>query len=140
MNFRRRRSENLEISITPMIDVVFLLLIFFMVTTTFSRETELQIQLPEAQGQDAAEKNIIEITVDAEGNYYVDRHQVVNRTLEMLKKAIFEAAKTKEKPTLLIAADANARHQSVISVLDAAKQLELLHITFATKESPESPE
>ncbi|MGR9107187.1 MAG: ExbD/TolR family protein [Gammaproteobacteria bacterium] len=138
MNFRRKRREDVEIGMTAMIDVVFLLLIFFAVTTTFNRETELQIELPEAAGVQATEKKVIEIDVDAEGNYYVNQHQVVNRTLEMLKKAILEAAKGSEKPTLVIAADANATHQSVISVLDAAKQLDFIHITFATKTSPDS--
>lgn len=138
MNFRRQRREELEISLTPMIDVVFLLLIFFMVTTTFNRETELQIQLPEAAGQEPIERNIIEISIDAEGTYYVNQHQVVNRTMEMLKKAIQDAAKDSTKPTLVIAADANATHQSVIRVLDAAKQLQFMRITFATKTAPES--
>lgn len=138
MNFRRQRRENLEISITPMIDVVFLLLIFFMVTTTFNRETELQIQLPEATGEEPVEKNIIEITVNAEGVYFVNQYQVVSQSMEMLKKSILEAAKDSVKPTLVIAADANATHQAVISVLDAAKQLNFVHITFATKKSPES--
>lgn len=138
MNFRRQRREVVDVNMTPVIDVVFLLLIFFAVTTTFNRETELQIQLPEAKGQEAVDKNVIEVTVDAEGNYTVDRHQVVNRTLETLKKAILDAAKDKDKPTLVIAADQNATHQAVISVLDAAKQLNFIHITFATKTSPES--
>lgn len=138
MNFRRQRRETVEISMTAMIDVVFLLLIFFAVTTTFNRETELQIQLPEAKGQEAVEKNVVEVTVDAENNYYVDRHQVVNRTQETLKKAILDAAKDRDKPTLVVAADAKATHQAVISVLDAAKQLDFVHLTFATKTSPES--
>ena len=138
MNFRKQRRENLEISLTPMIDVVFLLLIFFMVTTTFNRETELQIELPEAKGQEAKEKNVIEIGVDSKGVYFVNQHQVVNQTLDMLKKAILEAAEKHQNPTLVIAADANATHQSVIQVLDAAKQLDLVHITFATKTTAEA--
>jgi biopolymer transport protein ExbD len=140
MNFRRHRRENLEINLIPMVDVVLCLLIFFMVTTTFSRQTELQIQLPEAKGREAVESNVIEINVDPDGNYYVNQHQVVNRTLEMLKKAILDAAKGKDKPTLVIAADANATHQAVISVLDAARQLNFIHVTFATKTSPDSGE
>ncbi|MGH8558092.1 MAG: ExbD/TolR family protein [Methylococcales bacterium] len=139
MNFRRQRRENLEISLTPMVDVVLCLLIFFMVTTTFSRVTELQIQLPEAKGQQAIEKNVIEINVDTDGNYYVNRHQVVNRSIEMLKKAILEASQNRDKSTtLVIGADANASHQSVIRVLDAAKQVNFVHIAFATQTSPES--
>lgn len=140
MNFRRQRREVVDVNMTPVIDVVFLLLIFFAVTTTFNRETELQIHLPEAKGQETVEKNVIEVTVDPKGNYYVDKHQVVNRTQETLKKAILDAAKGKDKPTIVIAADQNATHQSVIRVLDAAKQLNFVHITFATKTSPESRE
>lgn len=136
MNFRRQRREKLEISITPMIDVVFLLLIFFMVTTTFNRHTELQIQLPEAEGQEQQRKEIIEIGIDAKGQYYVNQHQVVNQKLETLKKAILKAAGDAKKLPLVIAADANTPHQYVISVLDVAKQLEFVHITFATESAP----
>ncbi|MCI0654117.1 MAG: biopolymer transporter ExbD [Methylococcaceae bacterium] len=138
MNFKRQQRENLEINMIPMVDVVLCLLIFFMVTTTFSRVTELQIQLPEAKGQQLVEKNAIEINVDAEGNYFVNQHRVVDRNIEMLKKAILDASRDRNKPTLLIGADANASHQSVIRVLDAAKQANFVHITFATKTSPES--
>ncbi len=136
MNFRRQRREKLEISITPMIDVVFLLLIFFMVTTTFNRHTELKIQLPEAEGQEQQRKEIIEIGIDAKGQYYVNQHQVVNQKLETLKKAILKAAGASKKLPLVIAADANTPHQYVISVLDVAKQLEFVHITFATESAP----
>ncbi len=135
MNFRRQRREKLEISITPMIDIVFLLLIFFMVTTTFNRQTELQIQLPEAEGQEQKRKDVIEIAIDAKGQYYVNQHQVVNQKLETLKKAILQAAGNTKKLPLVIAADENTPHQYVISVLDVAKQLQFIHITFATETS-----
>ena len=136
MNFRRQRREKLEISMTPMIDIVFLLLIFFMVTTTFNRQTELQIQLPEAEGQEQQRKDVIEIEIDAKGQYYVNQHQVINQKLETLKKAILQAAGDSKKLPLVIAADANTPHQYVISVLDVAKQLQFVHITFATESSP----
>lgn len=131
MNFRRQRRENLEISITPMIDVVFLLLIFFMVTTTFNRQSELQIKLPEAQGAEAESKEFVEIAVDPSGTYFVNGEQVVNTTPEMLKKAISEAAGDSSNPPLVIAADAAATHQSVIRVLDVIGQLGFVKVTFA---------
>ncbi|MGH8474612.1 MAG: ExbD/TolR family protein [Methylococcales bacterium] len=138
MNFRRRPRENQEITMIPMLDVLLCVLIFLLVTTTFNRQTELQIQLPEAKGQEAVEKQVIEIDVDAEGNYFVNQHRVVNGSIEMLKKAILDASKGQNKPTLVIAADADARHQSVIGVLDAAKQIDFVHITFATTTSTEA--
>ena len=138
MNFRRQRRETLEISITPMIDVVFLLLIFFMVSTTFNKETELKIQLPEAQGENQNQPATVEISIDAQGLYYVNQHQVINQNIDTLKKAIREALGDSVDPPVVIAADARTPHQSVISVLDAAKQLGILSITFATKTSPDS--
>jgi len=138
MNFRRHRREKLEISITPMIDIVFLLLIFFMVTTTFNRHTELQIELPEAEGQEQQAKEAIEISIDPSGQYYVNQHQVVNQKMETLKKAILKVAGDSKKPPLVIAADANTPHQYVINVLDVARELEFVHLTFATQTSPGS--
>jgi len=138
MNFRRHRREKLEISITPMIDIVFLLLIFFMVTTTFNRHTELQIELPEAEGQEQQAKEAIEISIDSSGQYYVNQHQVVNQKMETLKKAILKVAGDSKKPPLVIAADANTPHQYVINVLDVARELEFVHLTFATQTSPGS--
>lgn len=120
-----------------MIDVVFLLLIFFMVTTTFDRENELQIELPKAAGQEKKQKEVVEVTINAKGEYYVNQHQVINRKLATLKKAILNAAGDGKKPPLLISADAKAQHQFVISAMDAAQQLGFVHITFATKPSLE---
>ncbi len=136
MNFRRQRKENLEINITPMIDVVFLLLIFFMVTTTFNRETELQIQLPEAQGNEPVVKKVVEVTIGASGTYFVNNEQVINTEIATLKKAISDAAGNQVKLPLVIAADAKSPHQSMISVLEAAGDLGFVHITFAAKTSP----
>lgn len=133
MNFRRHRKENLEIGLTPMIDVVFLLLIFFMVTTTFNRENELKIELPEAAGEQKKEQLVVEVTIDAEGVYYVNQKQLINRRISTLKKAILSAAGPGKKPPLLISADAKAQHQYVITALDVARRLGFVHLTFATK-------
>ncbi|MEN8261490.1 MAG: biopolymer transporter ExbD [Pseudomonadota bacterium] len=133
MNFRGRRKGKVDISLTPMIDVVFLLLIFFMVTTTFNRETELKIRLPEAQGTEKQKETQLELTIDAEGRYYVNKHQVVNQKPETLKRAIIEAAGSSRKIPFVISADGKTPHQAVISALDVAAQLGFVHITFATK-------
>ena len=89
MNFRQKNRNKLDITLTPMIDVVFLLLIFFMVTTTFSRETQIKIKLPEAEGEERGQQpKIIALTIDAKGIYYVNDHQVINQKPATLKKAI----------------------------------------------------
>ncbi|CAI8757297.1 ExbD/TolR family protein [Methylocaldum szegediense] len=133
MNFRPRRRDYPELNLIPMIDVLIVLLIFLVLTTTFSREAELQIQLPEATGQTASEEKSIDIVVDTEGRYFVNEHQVVNTQIETLKKAILEAAGERKDPLLVINADQRATHQSVITVLDAASQLGFTHVTFAAK-------
>ena len=137
MNFRRQRKDNLEISLTPMIDVVFLLLIFFMVTTTFNRENQLEVNLPQASGEQLQAEDVLEVTIDPTGNYYVNQHQVVNRKLETLKKAISNAAGDRKKPPLLISSDASAQHRFVIRALDAAQQLGFVKISFATQNASE---
>lgn len=132
MNFRPRRRGSVDVPLVSMIDVVFLLLIFFMVTTTFNRETELKIQLPEAKGTERQPEKQLELAIDAEGRYYVNKHEVINQSLETLKKAIREAAGSARDLPFIISADAKTPHQAVISALDAAGQLGFLHITFAT--------
>ena len=137
MNFYRHRKDPIDINITPMIDVVFLLLIFFMVTTTFNRETELKVSLPEAQGTEKSEQKVLEITIDAKGVYFVNKKEVINTKFETLKKAISKASEDVKGIPIVINADAKTPHQSVISALDAAGQLGLVHISFATKSPPE---
>jgi len=138
MNFRRQRRELIDLSLTPMIDVVFLLLIFFMVTTTFDREAALKIELPEAKGEHSEESKILEIVVDSQGHYYIAHHELVNTRIETLKKAMSGALEKGAKPVVVISADKQSPHQSVIRVLDAARQLGLNHVSFATQESPGS--
>ncbi|GAB6067390.1 biopolymer transporter ExbD [Methylothermus subterraneus] len=133
MNFRRQRRQRIELNLAPMIDVVFLLLIFFTVTTTFEREAALKIQLPEAKGQKQNEPKVIEIAIDAEGRYYLERRELTDTRLEALKRAIAEALKPGAQPVVVIAADRRTPHQAVIKVLEAARQLNLRHISFATR-------
>jgi biopolymer transport protein ExbD len=136
MNFRPRRRDQPELNLIPMIDVLIVLLIFLVLTTTFSREAEMQIQLPEASGEAATEDKGIEIIVDAQGHYTIGDRQTVNNQLETVKKALREAAGDNKDPLIVIDADRNATHQSVMTVLDAAGQLGYRHVTFAAKSEP----
>ncbi|WP_031432890.1 ExbD/TolR family protein [Methylomarinum vadi] len=142
MDFRRRKRPPLEISVTPMIDVVFLLLIFFMVTTTFNRQTELKVSLPQAKGVEAEkQEKIITLLIDAEGIYYISAddgkfHQLVNQKLSTLRKALEQAAGNSRQIPFVISADGKTPHQAVISALDIASDLGFKRITFATKNVP----
>jgi biopolymer transport protein ExbD len=136
MNFRPRRRDQPELNLIPMIDVLIVLLIFLVLTTTFSREAELQIQLPEATGEAASEDKGIEVIIDTEGRYTIGERQTVNNQPETVKKALREAAGDNKDPLIVIDADRNANYQSVMTVLDAAGQLGYKHVTFAAKSEP----
>lgn len=134
MNLRPRRKRPLELSMTPMIDVVFLLLIFFMVTTSFSRETELKINLPEANGAEKSKQKDIVLTIDPDGIYYVNNKQLVNQKMTTLKAALRQAAGNDRDLPFVIHADAKTPHQAVISALDAAGTIGFSRITFAAQQ------
>ncbi len=135
MNLRpHRREEELEINLTPLIDVVFLLLIFFMVSTTFTRESEVTVDLPEASGRALETKpQVVEISIDAQGHYFINRRSVINTQLDTLKRAIKKAAGGSSEPQLIISADRKTPHEFVIRAMDAARQLNFTHLTFATR-------
>ena len=135
MNLRpNRSSEEVEINLTPLIDVVFLLLIFFMVSTTFTRESEVSVDLPEASGRALEVKpQVIEISIDAQGHYFINRQGVINTQLATLKRAIRKAAAGSSEPQLIISADRKTPHEFVIRAMDAARQLNFTHLTFATR-------
>lgn len=136
MNISPSQKESLDVNITPLIDVVFLLLIFFMVSTTFERESEIEIMLPEATSDaTAADEFSLQVTVDAEGIFYVNGQRVINTQLETLMKAMKEVAGDRENPPIILSADAKTPHQSVITVMDAARQLGFIHLNFATVQS-----
>lgn len=133
MKFQSPRSDEPEINLTPLIDVVFLLLIFFMVSTTFERETEITIELPEASGEQLeTEKRVVEISIDAKGRYYVNKQEVINTAIDTLKRAIQKAAGDADEPQIILSADRNTPHQAVITAMDASRQLGFVHLTFAT--------
>lgn len=136
MNLRQHVTEEPDVNLTPLIDVVFLLLIFFMVSTTFNKETELSVELPEASGEAADIKSkTVEIGIGRNGGYSVNGEQLVKNDIGTLKRAIQLAVGERENPPLLIIADGKTTHQSVITAMDAVRQLGYSHLTFATKQS-----
>lgn len=133
MKFRRQRLETVDVNLTPLIDVVFLLLIFFMVSTTFTRETHLAIDLPEAEGKPTVEeKDQVEVLVNESGHYTVNSHNLIDNRIDTLKSAIHAVSAGDTELPLIISADAQAPHQSVVRAMDAAGQLGFVHLSITT--------
>lgn len=131
-----RKDEGIEVNLTPLIDVVFLLLIFFMVSSTFDRHAKLKVQLPQAEAQmQQAQDNPVVLSIDASGKYYIDDRQVVNEQLETLKTALRQTVGERTDVTLLLRADGRTPHQSVVRAMDAASQLGLTKLSIATVEN-----
>ena len=139
MNFRSQRKEEPEINLTPLIDVVFLMLIFFMISTTFNRESELSIQLPEASVEPGEKReDTLELVINREGRYFIGESEVVNTELETLRDALDAVAgEGAEELPLVISADAEAPYQAVIRAMDAAGQLGISAISLTTKTAGE---
>jgi biopolymer transport protein ExbD len=133
MNLQPGDEDEPEVNLTPLIDVVFLLLIFFMVSTTFEQQSRIQIELPEATATPAeTEDESLEIVIDAQGRYFIGERQVVNSEVKTLKSAISKAVDGRESLTVIIRSDASTPYQAVISALDATSQLGLTQISLAT--------
>ena len=138
MNFQRgRQKEEPEINLVPMIDVLLVILIFLVVTTTYSKFAELEITLPEANTEEV-DKNIeqpkaIDITVNAMGEYTINLTPVKSTSIENLRDALSSAAKGQQDPLIIINADAKATHQSVITVMEAARLAGYNKLTFPTE-------
>ena len=138
MNLQPGGEDEPEVNLTPLIDVVFLLLIFFMVSTTFEHQSRIQIDLPESTASPVeVEENSLEIIIDAQGRYFIGEEQVVNTELKTLKSAISKAVGDRDTVPVTIRADANTPHQAVITALDATSQLGLTRISLATSKIPE---
>ena len=137
MNLRPDRSdERVDINLTPLIDVVFLLLIFFMVSTTFDRHAKLKVELPEASAKAMQQQEEpVVLSIDAKGNYFINDRQVVNTRLETLKTALQKTVADNKDVSLVLRADAKTPHQSVVRAMDAASQLGLTRLSIATVES-----
>ncbi len=137
MKFQRRQSqEEPEINLIPMIDVLLVVLIFLMVTTTYAKFSELQINLPQATGDVSKEKPAqITVSVDAVGNYQVNDTAINFSNVSNLAQTLKQAAKGSADTVIIINADAKATHQSVINVMEAGREAGLTRITFATQKN-----
>jgi biopolymer transport protein ExbD len=135
MDFRRgKQEEPLEINLVPLIDVMMVILIFLMITTTYSKYTELQIILPTADSEKQLERpNEIAVLVNAQGQYVINKTAVAFRSPEQLADELRRAAAALKDPVVVISADAAATHQSVIRVMEAARIAGLSQITFTTQ-------
>lgn len=139
MNLRPIKKADLDLNLTPLIDVVFLLLIFFMVSSTFEHKSEINITLPKASAEYTETKlEVVSIAVDSKGRMFVNEEALLNSRLLTIREAIREAAHTFDDPTIIINADKEATHQSVVRIMDAARQLGMTKITFATQELDEN--
>ncbi len=140
MKFRSAERGSPEINLTPLIDVVFLLLIFFMVSTTFERHSELSIELPEASADaDTPDDAVIDVVIDAEGGVHVEGLPLADPGVDSLQRALEDVAGTLDAPPVVISADAQTPHQSVVTVMDAARRAGLYKLTFAARQPAEPP-
>ena len=134
MNFRKPRPEEPEINLIPFIDVLLVVLIFLMLSTTYSKFTELQITLPVANADKARDRpHEIIVAVAADGRYAVNRKPVDGRSVELLTTELTAAAAGSSDMIVIVSADATAAHQSVVNVMDAARRAGLARLTFATQ-------
>lgn len=137
MQFKPHRSEEDSINLTPLIDVVFLLLIFFMVTTTFTEESHLTLDLPKAEGEPNPNKKAeqIEIVISSNGSYAINGQGLINKQPETLMKGLAEMAGGNTDTPLIISADSDATHQAVVTAMDIAGQLGFVHLSITTRRS-----
>jgi biopolymer transport protein ExbD len=134
MKFSRRRLDEPEINLIPFIDVLLVVLIFLMLTTTYSRFTELQVNLPAASAEPMRERpGEIIVAVASDGRFAVNQQPVDGRSVEQLAAALTRAAEGRSDVVVIVSADATAAHQSVINVLDAARRAGLMRLTFAAQ-------
>ncbi|WP_020167914.1 MULTISPECIES: ExbD/TolR family protein [Methylotenera] len=135
MNFQRgKRHEELEMNLVPLIDVLLVIIIFLVVSATFARTSELQINLPTAEASTPQEKPlIITVEVDASGRYLVNGNEVGGGSVDEISAALTKAVGAGKDPTIVINADAKSTHQSVVNVMEASRLANYTHITFATQ-------
>jgi len=134
MNFRRPSGEEPEINLIPFIDVLLVIIIFLMLSTTYSKFTELQVTLPVADSEATRDRPAeIVVSVAADGRYAVDGRPVDGSTVEVLTGVLRQLAAERKDPFIIVSADATAAHQAVINVLDAARRAGLSKVTFAAQ-------
>ena len=138
MAWRKERRSPVSIDMAPLVDVVFLLLIFFMVTTTFRDESQIEINLPQSSNEpmEPAGKPL-EILIDKDGHYYVDHQPLINTQIDTLKRALRKAMEGRKDVSVIVSADAMSSHQSVVTAMDAARQVGLIHLSIATRNAKE---
>lgn len=135
MNFQRgKRHEELEMNLVPLIDVLLVIIIFLVISATFARTSELQINLPTAEASTPQDKPlIITVEVDASGRYLVNGNEVGGGSVDEISAALIQAVGSGKEPTIVINADAKSTHQSVVNVMEASRLANYTHITFATQ-------
>jgi biopolymer transport protein ExbD len=136
MNFRKRIQEEPEINLIPFIDVLLVVLIFLMLSTTYSKFTEMQLTLPVADTDALKEhpKEVI-VAISADGAFSINRTPLASRSLESIAQAMTDANQGGKETVVVISADASAKHQSVVTVMEAARRAGLNRVTFATQSS-----
>lgn len=142
MNLRGvRRREDPEINITSLIDVVLLLLIFFMITTTFERDAQLQVTLPEASSEPVdTPAKALEITINLNGDFFIDGQQVLNPQPQTLRRAIVQTIGERRDLPVIVRADARSPVQAVVTAMDVTGQLGLTQLSLATSQPPGAAE
>jgi biopolymer transport protein ExbD len=142
VKFRRKPRENVEINLASLIDVVFILLLFFVVTTTFTRETQLKVDLPEAASgtpPEQTELKQVEVLIGADGAYSVNGKALLESNLTNLMAALQKESDGDNSLPLIISADGKTPHQAVITAMDAAGKLGFSHLRITTVEAQENP-
>lgn len=138
MKFKRQRTEEVSVNLTPLIDVVFLLLIFFMIATTFTRETQLQIELPEASGEErSSEVELLEVEINSEGDYVVNERRLQGSERKVLLEAVQDISGGDNSLPFVITADASTPHEYVVRAMDVAGSLGFTGLRITTQHSPE---
>lgn len=139
MNFRSTTDEEPELNLIPLIDVLLMTLIFLIVTTSFTKESQLRVRLPEAAAEAPVEKPTIRVAIDARGQYFIDDQQLLNTSAETLRAALAKAVGREKEPLVVIQADAKTPHEAVVRVMDVARRLGLSQLTFATQQPVAEP-
>ncbi|MEK7261825.1 MAG: biopolymer transporter ExbD [Pseudomonadota bacterium] len=140
MNFRSGSDDDEpEINLIPLIDVLVLTLIFLLVTTSFSKEAQLNVRLPQAVSEDKPDPTAVRVTVDANGQLYINNTQLLNVAPETLRQALAAAAGSNKEPLVVIHADGKAPHEAVVRVMDAARRLGFSRLSFATQQPVAAP-
>jgi biopolymer transport protein ExbD len=136
MNFRQRGADEPEINLIPFIDVLLVVLVFLMLSTTYSKYAELQVRLPEANAEPERQRpREVVVSIAADGRYAIDKKPLPSRSIDALTHALQTATQGVQDPIIVISADASTAHQAVVTAMDAARRAGLQQLTFATQRS-----